>query len=421
MTQPASPEDKLDPTAADSDMNVTDWINPSLFKTNTLVRILLVLGIIISLLWLGVWAWLAVSYFAGLLLLFMSAWLVALILSPLVRRLVWGGLPKGAAIALAYLLIFVLVGLFIALVVPGLVSQTTTLIGNFGSLTTDVQSWLNATAKNLGIGTLDLNELGRQLQSYATDLLKNALAIVTGLAGFVVQILLVTIISASLLAGQRFSDTEKEPRGFSRGLWQHVPQRWRNFGRWLKESLERNFGVFLGGQLIVGVLYGIAATVIMGVVGLPYAVTTGCICGAMMLIPFFGGPLSLLLPLLVALSTNPIVAWVVVPILFVIQTVLLNIVLPKIVGQSSGLGPVATLFVLLAGAQIGGVWGVLLGVPIVGVAVNTFEFLVKSVAKREPAEIKVEVSLPASKEAVNSTQVEVMVTNTPVSDAAKHP
>lgn len=118
-----------------------------------------------------------------------------------------------------------------------------------------------------------------------------------------------------------------------------------------------------------------------------------------MLIPLFGGPLSLLPPLIVAISSTPEVGWFVLPVLFVIQTALLNVVLPKIVGQRSGVGPVATLFVLLAGAQIGGVWGVLLGVPLAGVVVSVYDYLLSNSLRRESPQPKVEVKVTTDPEA----------------------
>jgi predicted PurR-regulated permease PerM len=174
-------------------------------------------------------------------------------------------------------------------------------------------------------------------------------------------------------------------------------------------SLERNFGVFLGGQLIVGILYGVVVAFVMSLVSLPYAVTTACVCGALMLIPLFGGPLSLFAPLLVAVSESPGIALIVLPVLFVVQTVLLNVVLPKIVGQSSGLGPVATLFVLLAGAQVGGVWGVLLGVPIAGVVMNILEYLITNSSWGETSEVKVGLSVTAGADTDPAAQAEVTV------------
>ncbi len=403
---------KLEP---DDNLDLREWFNPALFKTTILLRVLLVMLIMIAAFWLGAWAWLAFTYFAGLLLLFISAWLIALILTPLVRRLVIFGLPKGAAIGLAYLLVLLIIGAFAVLAGPGLVLQTSTLIQNFGPLTNDTANWLNTTTKKLGIGPLDLNEVSKQFQGYATTILRNALDVATGLAGFLIQILLVLIISGSLLAGQTYTEKDEQRRSKKHGWTEVVPQRWRTFANLLKQTLERNFGVFLGGQLIVGFIYGVMVGVAMSFAGLPYAVTTAVICGLMMLIPLFGGPLSLLLPLIVAISSEPAKAWIVLPILFVLQTVLLNVVLPKIIGQSSGLGPVATLFVLLAGAQIGGVWGVLLGVPVAGVVVSIWEYLVIGAARRQLEEAKTK---SASDENL-SAQVEITLVKTPLDTIPK--
>lgn len=399
MTEQPPEKPKQARGKGNEDIDLSEWFNPSLLETSTLLRVLLVLLITICLLWLAVWVWLAISYFAGLLLLFMSAWLIALMLTPLVRYIIKMGLPKGPAIGLSYILVIMVIGLFIALVVPGLISQTQVLIANTGPLTSDLQSWLNATAKNLGIGPLNLSEVGQQFQGFVTDLLKNALAVATGLAGFLLQILLVLIISASLLAGQRYTEKERDLDRRNDGLRDLISPRWRRFGLWVRLSLERNFGVFLGGQLVVGVIYGIVVAIVMLLAGLPYAVTTACICGVMMLIPLFGGPLSLLPPLIVAISSTPEVGWFVLPVLFVIQTALLNVVLPKIVGQRSGVGPVATLFVLLAGAQIGGVWGVLLGVPLAGVVVSVYDYLLSNSLRRESPQPKVEVKVTTDPEA----------------------
>ncbi len=407
MTEQVPPERELDIAVSTDDLNLVDWMRPYVLKTGGLLRGLLVLLILICSIWLGIWLWVALTYFAGLLLLFVSAWLVTLILAPVVSKLIEWGIAKGLAIGLCYLLLIAFVGLFVALIAPGLILQTKSLIQNFGPFTDNVQSWLNSTMGSLGLGKLDLSEIIKQFESYATTLLKNALDLVTGVAGFLFQILLVTIISASLLAGRRFSANEK-PRSAST-LEKTVPLRWRQFARWLRLTVERNFGIFLGGQLIVSAFYAVAVGLVMWVSGLPYAVTTACLCGVFMLIPLFGGPISLFIPLIVAISSEPVSALIVLPILFIIQTALLNVVLPKIVGKGSGLGPVSTLFVLLAGGQIGGIWGVILGVPLAGVAVSTFDYVMSHILTREAKSPDAVVSVTTTSDPNNSVEVGVNI------------
>jgi predicted PurR-regulated permease PerM len=194
--------------------------------------------------------------------------------------------------------------------------------------------------------------------------------------------LLVLIISFSLLVGRNyFSGGNGQPRST---IWRKVPPSWYEFYRRLLQSLESNFGVFLGGQLTVAVIYGILVGLFMSILGFPYTVTTACVCGLLMVIPFFGGPLSLLPPLLVSVggkTERPIILLLIV--LFVFQTVLLNVVLPKLVGGKAGIGPLMTLFVLLAGAQIGGIFGVLLAVPLAGVIKNMVEYLIGRIEEPE--------------------------------------
>ena len=86
-----------------------------------------------------------------------------------------------------------------------------------------------------------------------------------------------------------------------------------------------------------------------------------------MFIPFFGPPLALLPPLLVALAFRPEVAIPVVVLLLVVQTALVNVVQPRLMEASAGLHPILVLIALLVGAQIAGLWGALFGIPFVAV------------------------------------------------------
>jgi predicted PurR-regulated permease PerM len=136
--------------------------------------------------------------------------------------------------------------------------------------------------------------------------------------------------------------------------------------------------VFLGSQIAIAVLYGFIVSISMSIAGFPYAVSTGVFCGVLMLIPFFGGPLSLIPPLIVSIGTDSstLPIWVVIIIIWAFQTVELNVLQPRMVGERSGIGPVTTLLILLAGGQIWGIWGVVLAVPLAGVAKNMLDYTV---------------------------------------------
>ena len=388
--------------AANRDTLFNSWTQRSWFKTEVLLRILLILMILIAGSWLVNGLWQIVISFSSLLLLFFTAWLFALMLTPLVRYFVHLNWPIPVAIGAVYSLVLAgLIG-FGILVLPDLIAQTQLLSQNLGGITSVLEKNVNNLLKGFGITNIDLGQASSQFQSFGNDLLKNALNVATSVANFIVQLLLLLIVSISILAGREYHEQEiktKEPSTF----WQHLPAACQRWGNYIKGSFERNFGVFLLGQFTVAVGYGLVTGILMWLTGFDYPITTGCICGALMIIPFFGGPLSLLPPLIVAFNRDNSPIIVVLILLFLFQTILLNVVLPKLVGKSSGVGPVTTLFVLLAGAQIGGVFGVLLAVPITGVVKSLLTALLNEFAARQEASPKPTVAATPVATTVAST------------------
>lgn len=62
----------------------------------------------------------------------------------------------------------------------------------------------------------------------------------------------------------------------------------------------------------------------------------------------------------------------------VIQILEGNVISPQIVGRSLHLHPLAVIFALLVGQEVGGVWGLILAVPTLAVGKVIFEFLITS-------------------------------------------
>ncbi len=378
-----------DKVTATKETKTLSWIQRPWFKLEAMAKVLMVLLIILASIVLLNLLWQVVGTFSGLLLLFFAAWLLALILTPLVRTFVSFGLPKALAVTATFLVVLAGLAGFMVLILPGLIIQTTALINNLGPLTNDLTKTVNTLLKEWGV-TIDLNQLSSQLQSFGTEILKNALGFATGLASFLLQLLLLFIISFSLLAGRDYvrptrkaMKTSPAPPTERTSFWQRLPERYRRRWEFVRLSFESNFGVFLGGQLAVALIYGLTTWIIMWIAGFDYPLTTGCVCGVLMIIPFFGGPLSLLPPLIVGFSRNDSPIIIVLIVLFVIQTALLNVLLPKMVGSTSGFSPVATLFVLLAGAQIAGIFGVLMAVPVAGVIKSLSTRLLADYVARE--------------------------------------
>jgi hypothetical protein len=69
-------------------------------------------------------------------------------------------------------------------------------------------------------------------------------------------------------------------------------------------------------------------------------------------------------PLILAVIVAPNTVWWVFVLLFVLQFVVVNILMPRIMGRSLGLHPLLIFAAVLVGARVAGVWGAVFGVPV---------------------------------------------------------
>jgi predicted PurR-regulated permease PerM len=359
-------------------------------KTEKLVRGVLVLLFTLLLLVLISISWNIVSAFSNQILLFLAGYMLALLLGTPVNAMIAMNIPKPLAITLAYLLMLGAISLLLALFLPGLIEQTQQLSNSLTGILNSIQVTVNDFLRGFGAGPLDFQQFTTQLEAFGNDVLRAALNTATGIPGFLLSIFLTLIISASFLASRRYT-FEKSPPHTSENsparTISYLPGRARDWLVFLQDSFERNFGVFLGGQIVVGIIYGIVVGIVMSIGGYSYSSTTAVMCGVLMIIPFFGGPLSLIPPAIAGFGSTAawMPLWLMLLIIGAIQGLLVNILLPRLIGRGSGLGPLLTLFVLLAGTQVGGIWGVILGVPLVSVGKNVIDKLLKEAETRSEA------------------------------------
>ena len=65
--------------------------------------------------------------------------------------------------------------------------------------------------------------------------------------------------------------------------------------------------------------------------------------------------------------------------MFILQQVVTSVIAPKIMSQTVGMHPLLVLFATLIGIKVGGFWGALFGVPVVGVIYATTVYMYQHV------------------------------------------
>jgi predicted PurR-regulated permease PerM len=311
----------------------------------------------------------ALSRVADVVIIFVAAWAVSYLLSPLVNRIDQRTiLNRALSVVVVYIgIAFVLAGT-LALVVPGLVSQLNDLIvraPEYGDRAAREVVALQQRLEGAGlpVSVTDLyGQVPAKLSQIAGSIAADALGFVSATANVLFNFTLVLIIAFIMLI-----DGDQLWRRFIAALSPEL----RSEAELLRQSADRSFGGFIRGSLILGLIYGVATLAILVPLGVPFAGVLAVLSGLTMIIPFFG-PIIAEVPVLAVtlLGAPEVFLWVLV-LTIALQQIVLNVVGPRIMSNAIGIHPIFVFLALLLGSRIAGFWGVLLAMPVAGI-INTF-------------------------------------------------
>jgi predicted PurR-regulated permease PerM len=184
-----------------------------------------------------------------------------------------------------------------------------------------------------------------------------ALAVTKSVLTFVVALVTITFLTFfMLLEGPAWMERFYSllPEG-SRGRWEKVGN-----------EIYRTIGGYVTGNLLISVIAGIASTLVLLILGVPYAVALGLLVAILDLIPLAGATLAAIIVTTVAFL-HSIPAGIIVLVFFVVYQQVENHVLqPLVYSRTVQLSPLAILISVLIGAKIAGVLGALAAIPVAG-------------------------------------------------------
>jgi predicted PurR-regulated permease PerM len=335
---------------------------------NPWLRVLVILLVIIAAMYLLGQAWSLATQFGDIIILFFLAWLVAFLLNPSTRLLCRRfRLPRPLAAGLIYLAVMVVVLFAGVLVMPVLVTQIaqlTTAVPGYISGLPEISNSVQEQLRRMGVNA-DLSALYRpegfaaQLQNVASGVAQNAVSFATGLASFFFNTVIILILS--------FYFTVDGPQ-MAKRAFRAVPSTLQPEVHHLFDSIDQSFGGFVRGQVVLALLCTLLTAIVMMLAGLPYVLVVAIYVLIVMLIPFVGPILALIPPVLIGFLQLPTANAIVVMVVLVgLQSLILNVLSPKIMGEALGIHPLLVFLSMLVGAKVAGVAGAVFGVPIVGV------------------------------------------------------
>jgi len=131
---------------------------------------------------------------------------------------------------------------------------------------------------------------------------------------------------------------------------------------------------YLVGLAIEMVILAALNSVGLYILGIKYAILLGVIGAILNVIPYVGGLVAMLLFMIVALITGTPMDMLYVFLLFlVIQFIDNNFIVPKIVGSKVKLNPLASVLAVILGAELWGVPGMFLSIPLLAIVKLVFD------------------------------------------------
>ena len=144
-----------------------------------------------------------------------------------------------------------------------------------------------------------------------------------------------------------------------------IPRRWIGKTLGLAEEADALLAQYLRGQLLVMLALSVYYSVTLAIAGLDIALPVGILTGLLVIIPYIGFGLGLILALIAAfLQFEGLQGLIAVACIYGVGQIIEGFFLtPRLVGERIGLHPLVVIFALLAFGQLFGFVGVLLALP----------------------------------------------------------
>lgn len=222
-----------------------------------------------------------------------------------------------------------------------------------------------------------------QLENLLASAVPNFISLVGGTVNGFIYFLAGLLLSFYFLADGRRIKEE---------LLLIFPQHARETTDYLLKSFHQVMFAFIKGQVLLGLLTGGYMFVIYSIFHVPYAFLLGSVFALAEVLPVVGTWIGIIVGLtVILLNMPPIVAGEVWLCSYIYQTLKDNILAPKVVGDVMGLHPLVIILSLMICAQVAGLLGVLLALPLAS-AVNVIIRLLLDMEADEKRELKEEAA-----------------------------
>lgn len=293
---------------------------------------------------------------------FVIATLIAYGLNPVVRRLSLR-MPRTGAIIVVYIGLVLAAGVLFLILVPATLEQFQRVFENSPMYIEATRAFLQHAELWLKdrLGPLFASGQISQIETTAVDRLSasfegiigSASVIVVGIANGIVIAIFGVILSYFFLANSDAIRTS---------FYSFFPERAQKEARLFTREVGRVVGGFILGQAALCALTFALTYILLLLFHSQYALLLSVLAGLLYAVPYIGVLIAALAGLLLGALTSWKAGLLAMLIIFTTSKIV-DFLVPKVMGDTVGVSPIAIIFAVFAGGEVFGLWGVILAIP----------------------------------------------------------
>jgi len=286
---------------------------------------------------------------------------VALILSaavdPLVDKWEKHKIPRGIGVLLIYMGMFAVLFLTVYLLIPPIASEIQQLSINFPDYYNkflDTTSGIRTFSTDHGFAQ-NFDSWVETIRGNIPNAIKSVFGTVFNVFGGILSVFVVLVI------GFYFTVEESSLKNAVKFF---LPKKYHEHILALINKVQEKIGSWLVGQLVLCLIVGVLSYVGLLILGVKYALVIALFAAVGEFIPYLGPIISAVPAVFLSFVQSPLKGLLVLILFIIIQQLENNLLVPKVMQKAVGLNPIASMVAMLIGAQLGGVVGIILAIPV---------------------------------------------------------
>lgn len=307
---------------------------------------------------------------------------------------------RGLSLLCTYILLVAIIATIVSVIVPQILSSLSELTSNIIRLVNAVPAYIATMREKYEwaeyvyqavlerFSAEEIAAILREMFSSSLNYIQIAGSIISSVVVQVKNVVLIIIFSIYFLVYKEMLCAQ-----FTKVLDALAKPRTASYVRHIFKEFDVKFGQFLQGQILDSFCIGVLSFIVFSIFRIPYAPLIAVFVGITNVIPFFGPFIGAIPSAIIIFISEPYKVIVFVIIVLVMQQIDGNIVVPRILGTTTGLKPVWVIIAITVMSGLFGIFGMFFGVPIFAVIYTLISEIVhRRLAVKLAAEVVAQTS-----------------------------